>query len=73
MNEILRKVHLTRLLNNMRLLFPNDYNFYPRTWFLPEQIQQFKDDLRHIQQKNEKNKRSLTTFIAKPSGFSKSS
>jgi len=68
MNELLRKVHLTRSLNNMRLLFPNDFDFYPKTWFLPEQSQQFKDDVRYIHQQDKKHNRSLTTFIVKPSG-----
>ncbi|CAM2703411.1 unnamed protein product [Rotaria socialis] len=67
MNDLLRKVHLTRLLNNMRLLFPNDFDFYPKTWFLPEQAQQFKDDVRYIHQQDKKHNRSLTTFIIKPS------
>ncbi|CAF3988772.1 unnamed protein product [Rotaria magnacalcarata] len=67
MNDLLRKVHLTRLLNNMRLLFPNDFDFYPKTWFLPEQTQQFKDDVRYIHQQDKKHNRSLTTFIIKPS------
>ncbi|UJR37288.1 hypothetical protein I4U23_029997 [Adineta vaga] len=66
-NDLLRKVHLTRLLNNMRLLFPNEYDFYPKTWFLPEQNQQFKDDIRYIHQLDEKYNRRLTTFIVKPS------
>jgi hypothetical protein len=69
MNELLRKVHLTRSLNNMRLLFPNDFDFYPKTWFLPEQSQQFKDDVRYIHQQDKKHNRSQTTFIVKPSGF----
>ena len=69
MNELLRKVHLTRSLNNMRLLFPSDFDFYPKTWFLPEQNQQFKDDVRYIHQQDKKHNRSLTTFIVKPSGL----
>ncbi|CAF2672261.1 unnamed protein product [Rotaria sp. Silwood2] len=67
MGDLLRKVHLTRLLNNMRLLFPNDYDFYPKTWFLPEQSQQFKDDVRYLHQLDKKHNHSLTTFIVKPS------
>lgn len=68
MNDLLRKVHLTRLLNNMRLLFPHEYDFYPKTWFLPEQAQQFKDDVRYIHDVDAKQKRRPTTFIVKPSG-----
>lgn len=69
MGDLLRKVHLTRSLNNMRLLFPNEYDFYPKTWFLPEQSQQFKDDVRYIHHLDKKHNRSLTTFIVKPSGL----
>ena len=72
MSDLLRKIHLTRSLNHMRLLFPHDYNFYPQTWFLPEQNQQFKDDVRYIHQQDKKHHRSPTTFIVKPSGFSSS-
>ena len=68
MNDLLRKVHLTRSLNNMRLLFPHEFDFYPKTWFLPEQSQQFKDNVRYIHQQDKKHNRSLTTFIVKPSG-----
>ncbi|CAF3933464.1 unnamed protein product, partial [Rotaria magnacalcarata] len=67
MSDLLRKVHLTRSLNNMRLLFPNEYDFYPKTWFLPEQSQQFKDDVRYLHQLDKKHNRSPTTFIVKPS------
>jgi hypothetical protein len=69
MNDLLRKVHLTRSLNNMRLLFANDFDFYPKTWFLPEQSQQFKDVVRYIHQQDKKHNRPLTTFIVKPSGL----
>ncbi|CAF1405157.1 unnamed protein product [Adineta ricciae] len=67
MSDLLRKVHLTRSLNNMRLLFPDEYDFYPKTWFLPEQSQQFKDDIRYIHKQDKMHHRSLTTFIVKPS------
>jgi hypothetical protein len=52
----------------MRSLFPDEYDFYPRTWFLPEQSQQFQDDIRYIHQQDTEQHRSLTTFIVKPSG-----
>ena len=67
--DLLRKVHLTRLLNNMRLLFPNEFDFYPKTWFLPEHDQQFREDMRYIHQLDEKYNRQKTTFIVKPSGL----
>lgn len=70
MNDLLRKVHLTRSLNNMRALFAHEFDFYPKTWFLPEQTQQFRDDVRYMHQQDKKYSRSLTTFIVKPSGQS---
>ena len=35
MTQICRKTFLARNLNKMRLLFPDHYNFYPRSWILP--------------------------------------
>ncbi|CAF1458170.1 unnamed protein product, partial [Didymodactylos carnosus] len=67
MNDILRKVHLTRSLNVMRSLYPAEYDFYPKTWFIPEQSEQFRDDVRYIHEQDQQHKRSLTTFIVKPS------
>ncbi|KAG8225383.1 hypothetical protein J437_LFUL016808 [Ladona fulva] len=40
MSEICRKDMLARNLGRMRKLFPRDYNFYPKTWILPEQIRE---------------------------------
>ena len=67
-SNLLRKVHLTRSLNNMRSLFPMDYDFYPQTWFLPEDSQRFQDDVRYMHLQEKEQNRPLTTFIVKPSG-----
>ncbi|CAF1141393.1 unnamed protein product [Adineta steineri] len=67
MSDLLCKSNLTRSLNAMRMLFPDEFDFYPKTWFLPEQKQQFQDDARLIHQKDRKRHRPLTTFIIKPS------
>lgn len=66
MNHLLRKGPLTQSLNSMRSLFENEFNFYPRTWFLPEQFKDFSDDCRYIHDKQLKSKSHLTTFIVKP-------
>ncbi|UJR11137.1 hypothetical protein I4U23_015318 [Adineta vaga] len=67
MSDMLCKSNLTRSLNAMRRLFPEEFNFYPRTWFLPEQREQFRNDATEIHKKDRKRQRSLTTFIVKPS------
>ncbi|CAF0801552.1 unnamed protein product [Rotaria sp. Silwood1] len=67
MRDIMCKSNLTRSLNAMRMLFPDEFDFYPKTWFLPEQIEQFQDDARAIHKKDQSRRRPLTTFIVKPS------
>ncbi len=67
MNTLLRKGPLTRALNVMRKLYNSEFEFYPRTWFLPEQFKEFSQDVRYIHEKEMKSKQSLfTTFIVKP-------
>ncbi|CAF1423349.1 unnamed protein product [Rotaria sordida] len=67
MRDIMCKSNLTRSLNAMRRLFPDEYDFYPKTWFLPEQTEQFQNDARSIHKKDQSRRRPLTTFIVKPS------
>ena len=69
MCDLLCKINLTRSLNVMRMLFPDEFDFYPKSWFLPEQIEQFQDDARSIHKKDRSRQRPLTTFIVKPSGL----
>lgn len=33
-----RKVNLSRAMRTMQELFPEEYNFYPRSWILPEEF-----------------------------------
>lgn len=41
MTEMVRKVTLSRAVRVMQNLFPDEYNFYPRSWILPEEFQLF--------------------------------
>lgn len=41
MVEMLRKINLSRAMRTMQQLFPEEYNFYPRSWILPEEYQLF--------------------------------
>lgn len=41
MIEMLRKINTSRAVRTMQELFPDEYDFYPRSWILPEEYQLF--------------------------------
>ncbi|XP_016371075.1 tubulin polyglutamylase TTLL11-like [Sinocyclocheilus rhinocerous] len=45
MIEMLRKINLSRAVRTMQELFPEEYNFYPRSWILPEEYQLFSSQV----------------------------
>ena len=57
MYSLARKNHLGRNLNKMQKQFQDDYDFYPRTWLLPSEYGDFK---------NQFQKGKAKTFIVKP-------
>lgn len=59
MHEITNKKLTGFYLNKFREYFPSEYDFFPRTFLIPEDVDEFKDFC-----KNNKNK----LFISKPSG-----
>ncbi|XP_064649478.1 tubulin polyglutamylase TTLL11-like isoform X2 [Lineus longissimus] len=63
MVDVLKKANLTRALDLMKRLYPEEYDFYPQTWYMPQQLNEFAADVRQFQSKNPKSK---MTFIAKP-------
>ncbi|GFN73517.1 tubulin polyglutamylase ttll11 [Plakobranchus ocellatus] len=62
--EIFQKVNLFRWLEFMKSLFPEEYDFFPRTWLLPQQFTEFASEVRCMQEKKPKQK---PVFIVKPS------
>lgn len=38
---MVRKITLSRAVRIMQNLFPEEYNFYPRSWILPDEFQLF--------------------------------
>lgn len=68
MEQICNKLTLSRCLDIMRDLYPEDYDFYPRTWYLPAQFDQFCSEAGP--NANEKRKKSKQAFIIKPYGGS---
>lgn len=41
MSDLSKKIPLTRAISSMRHLFPNEYQFYPSSWFIPAQFDAF--------------------------------
>lgn len=63
MTEMVRKVTLSRALRIMQNLFPEEYNFYPRSWILPEEFQLFVSQVQTVKEGDPSWK---PTFIVKP-------
>ncbi|XP_061554193.1 tubulin polyglutamylase TTLL11 isoform X2 [Phycodurus eques] len=67
MLEMSRKINLSRAVRIMQELFPVEYDFYPRSWILPDEYQQFATQIRTVKESDE----TLDpTFIVKPDGGS---
>ena len=65
LHELVRKGQLSKLLAQMQQLFPEEYEFYPKTWLLPEQYHEFCLDLAEMRGED-----NNPTFIVKPDGGS---
>ena len=57
MFALTRKNNLGKNLNKMKKHFPNDFKFYPKTWILPSDYGELK---------NQFSKGKIKTFIVKP-------
>ncbi|CAJ0565451.1 unnamed protein product, partial [Mesorhabditis spiculigera] len=42
MTELARKISLTHSIHSMQRLFPQEYEFYPKSWFLPAHLKEFE-------------------------------
>ncbi|NXJ27914.1 TTL11 polyglutamylase, partial [Dicrurus megarhynchus] len=65
MTETVRKITLSRAMRTMQNLFPEEYNFYPRSWILPEELSLFVEEVRTMKDSDPSWK---PTFIVKPDG-----
>ncbi len=62
---ITRKNHLARNLMRMSKAFPNEYNFFPKTWIVPNEMHDLKNHFTANQ-----NSKHRVTYIVKPDGLS---
>ncbi|XP_074067755.1 tubulin polyglutamylase TTLL11 isoform X2 [Macrotis lagotis] len=63
MTEMVRKITLSRAVRIMQDLFPEEYNFYPRSWILPDEFQLF---VAQVQMVKDGDPSWKPTFIVKP-------
>ncbi len=57
MNILCRKNELGKLLNFMSQKFPEDFEFYPKTWVFPRDQRHFENHLQSIKEKEEEDER----------------
>ncbi|XP_048181090.1 tubulin polyglutamylase TTLL11 isoform X1 [Corvus hawaiiensis] len=65
MTETVRKITLSRAMRTMQSLFPVEYDFYPQSWILPEELSLFVEEVRMMKDNDPSWK---PTFIVKPDG-----
>ena len=61
MSTVLHKVNLGRVLDVMQRLYPSEYDFHPRQWFLPQQLAELSDAARRARATHRR-----PVYIAKP-------
>ena len=61
MVEVVRKINLGRTLDLMHRLYPEEYDFHPQSWFLPQQFSEFCDVARRAHER-----RLKQVYIIKP-------
>uniref|UniRef100_A0A0N4Z0S9 Tubulin polyglutamylase TTLL11 n=1 Tax=Parastrongyloides trichosuri TaxID=131310 RepID=A0A0N4Z0S9_PARTI len=57
MTELAKKISLTKSLRSMEQLFPSEYTFYPQSWIIPAQLNEFREYIKNNETK---------WFISKP-------
>ena len=67
MHGITKKAELSELLKRMKDLYPQDFNFFPKSWNVPSQLSRLKADLLEAKKKAQKQGLVAPTYIVKPS------
>ncbi|CAI5456246.1 unnamed protein product [Caenorhabditis angaria] len=65
MTELAKKISLTHAISSMQKLFPDEYAFYPKSWFLPAHLNDFHAYF-HGRNRKENREREEMWFIVKP-------
>ncbi|KAM4018878.1 tubulin polyglutamylase TTLL11 isoform 2-T2 [Anomaloglossus baeobatrachus] len=65
MAEMVRKINLSRALRTLQELYPEEYDYYPQSWILPEEYHTFTGEVR-LAMDNDPSWRPF--FIVKPDG-----
>ncbi|GMT32922.1 hypothetical protein PFISCL1PPCAC_24219, partial [Pristionchus fissidentatus] len=67
MTELAKKISLTHSITSMQRIFPHEYSFYPKSWFLPAHLDQFRAHCEDDETKREcDNSDKKAWYIVKP-------
>jgi len=66
MMGITKKSQLAQLLKKMKDMYPQDFNFFPKSWNVPTQLQRLKTDMAEAKRK-QKTPNDRAMYIVKPS------
>ncbi|KAK3087970.1 hypothetical protein FSP39_012927 [Pinctada imbricata] len=69
MSEICGKMSLSRTLDFLQDLFPEEFDFYPKTWYLPVQYEKFQSDVEKLPKR--RRSKNIHVYIVKPDTGSK--
>lgn len=65
MSVLSRKIALTQAVYSMKYLFPNEYCFYPNSWILPSQLNEFREHIILMSQNNKRHTLFTSKFSTK--------
>uniref|UniRef100_A0A1I7XV01 Tubulin--tyrosine ligase-like protein 9 n=1 Tax=Heterorhabditis bacteriophora TaxID=37862 RepID=A0A1I7XV01_HETBA len=67
MTELAKKISLTHAISSMQHLFPTEYSFYPKSWFLPAHFSDFQKFCKNkVEQQQKQGVKIDMWFIVKP-------
>ena len=67
MQGITKKSQLAEVLKKMKDIYPQDFNFFPKSWNVPTQLTRLKADMAEAKKKAFGKGLTAPTYIVKPS------
>ena len=71
MYSLARKNNLGKSLMKLWKQFPTEYNYFPKTWLLPTEMSDFRNQFNYNNNYNkDQKKKKVKTYIVKPEALS---